>query len=89
MFEDEEFEAGMEFTSDFLSSLNCRIFIPGSELVAKGDKLAELYLIYKGTVSLALDSVSGNKSVFLVLPTHSYFGDYHLILNIKSQFVFK
>lgn len=42
MFEDDEFEAGAEFTSDFLSSLNCRIFIPGSELVQKGERMADL-----------------------------------------------
>lgn len=76
MFEDDEFEAGHEFTSDFLSSLYCRIFLPGSDIIAKGDRLAELYLIYKGTVSVALDSVQGDSSVFLILPIHSYFGDY-------------
>lgn len=76
MFEDDEFEAGAEFTSDFLSSLNCRIFLPGSEIVQKGERLAELYLIYKGTVQLALDSVGGENSVFFVLPMHSYFGDF-------------
>ena len=75
MFEDDEFEAGSEFTSDFLSSLYCRIFLPGSEIVVKGESLAELYLIYKGSVSLSLDSVNKD-SEFFILPTHSYFGDY-------------
>ena len=76
MFEDDDFEAGHEFMSDFIISLSCRIYLPGSDIIQKGDKLGELYLIYKGTVSMAVDSVQGSSSVFLILPTHSYFGDY-------------
>jgi signal-transduction protein with cAMP-binding, CBS, and nucleotidyltransferase domain len=89
MFEDDELTGLEQFTSDFLSSLYCRIFIPGSDIVQKGEKVSELYLIYKGTVNMALDSVQGDASVFFILPTHSYFGDFQLILNIRSQFVYK
>jgi hypothetical protein len=89
MFEDEEFEAGHEFTSDFLSSLYCRIFMPGSDIVHKGDKLPELYLIYKGQVHLAVDPMDAEGTTFFILPTHSYFGDYQLILNLRSQFVYR
>lgn len=78
MFEDEEeFEAGLEFTSDFLSSLYCRIFLPGSEIVNRGEKFQELYLIHKGTVTLSKETViSEGKGEFFVLPTYSYFGCY-------------
>ena len=89
MFEDDEFEAGYEFISDFLSGLYCRIFLPNSDIVQKGDRMPELYLIYRGTVSIALDSVHGDQSVFFILPTHSYFGDYQIIMNLRSQFVYK
>lgn len=33
MFEDDEFEGGADFTSDFLSQLYCRIYLPESEIV--------------------------------------------------------
>lgn len=88
MFEEDDFEGGMEFTSDFLSSLYCRIFLPDSEIVQRGEKLPELYLIYKGTVSVALDGIQGS-SVFFILPTHSYFGDFQLIFNLRSQYSYK
>jgi hypothetical protein len=91
MFEDEEeFEGGMEFTSDFLSSLYCRIFLPGSEIVTKGERFAELYLIHKGTVTLSVDSVvTGDQGEFFILPTYSYFGDYQIIMNLRSQILYK
>lgn len=75
MFEDEEFDAGQEFISDFLSNLYCRIYIPSTEIIKYGETFPELYLIYKGIVVLSLKGVS-KESEFLVLPTYSYFGDF-------------
>ena len=81
MFEDDDFESGQEFISDFITSLKCRIYQAWSYIVQESEKLSDLFLIYKGHVCIAV-----NQEVFLVLPTHSYFGDYQIILNIRSQF---
>ena len=83
MFEDEDFEAGNEFISDFLSSLYCRIYLPLSDIVQQGETFPELYLIYKGVVLLCLPSP--HPSQFFLLPTYSFFGDYQILMNLKSQ----
>lgn len=88
MFEDEEFEAGQEFISDFLSHLYCRIYIPKSEIIKHGETFPELYLIYKGIVILSLRGVS-KENEFFVLPTYSYFGDFQILMNLRSQIVYK
>ena len=88
MFEDDEFEAGKEFISDFLSHLYCRIYIPRSEIVKHGETFPELYLIYKGIVVLSLKGVS-KENEFFVLLTFSFFGDYQIIMNLRSQIVYK
>ena len=75
MFEDENFYAGQEFVSDFLSSLYCRIFIPKNEIIRHGEIFPELYLIYKGVVVLSLKGSTKDREFFL-LPTYSYFGDF-------------
>jgi hypothetical protein len=83
MFEDEEFEAGQEFISDFLSSLYCRIYIPGSPIIKYGETFPELYLIYKGIAVLSLKGVS-KESEFFILPTFSFFGDYQILYHLRS-----
>ena len=89
MFEDDEFEAGQEFMADFLANLYCRIYLPHSDIIKYGESFPELYLIYKGVVLLSLKGVSSKENEFLLLPTYSYFGDYQLILNLRSQIVYK
>ena len=84
MFEDDDFESGQEFVSDFITSLQCRIYQPGSYIVQEGEKLSDLFLIYKGQVSVSIF-----QEEFLVLPTHSFFGDYQIVLNLRSQFCFR
>lgn len=54
MFEDADFEAGNEFVSDFITSLQCRIYQPGTDIVQEGEKLSDLFLIYKGYVQMAV-----------------------------------
>ena len=76
MFEDEEFDAGQEFISDFLSNLYCRIYIPSTEIIKYGETFPELYLIYKGIVICSLKGVLNKENEFLVLPTYSFFGDF-------------
>lgn len=78
LFEDDEFEAGQEFISDFLSNLYCRIFVPSTEIIKYGETFSELYLISQGIVVLQLKGVS-KESEFLVLPNYSYFGDYQIL----------
>ena len=57
MFEDEDFDGGQEFISDFLSSLYCRIQFPSTEIIKYGETFPELYLIYKGIVICNLKGV--------------------------------
>lgn len=83
MFEDDGFEAGQEFISDFLSNLYCRIYLPRSEIIKKGESFSELYLIYKGVVVVTLNSKS-KENILMRLPTNSYFGDYQILYNLKS-----
>ena len=88
MFEDDEFEAGQEFISDFLSNLYCRIYIPGSYIIRPGETFPELSLIYKGIVILSLKGVSKDND-FFVLPTYSYFGDYQILYDLQSQISYR
>lgn len=83
MFDDQEFEAGQEFISDFISSLYCRIYIPKSEIIKHGETFPELYMIHKGVVIVQLKGVS-KESIIMKLPTNSYFGDYQILYNLKS-----
>ena len=67
MFGDEEFEAGQEFVSDFLSHLYCRIYIPKTEIIKKGETFPELYLIHRGYVKVHYRGTS-RESIILKLP---------------------
>lgn len=71
--------------ADFLANLYCRIFIPGQDIIKRGESFPEIYLIYKGTVTIQgltknvgdqTQSMRGSDNHFLVLPTHSYFGEF-------------
>lgn len=53
-FNDTEFEGGCEFTSDFLSNINSRLYLPGNEIVGYGEELTELVMIQESVVSLHL-----------------------------------
>lgn len=88
MFEDEEFDAGQEFISDMLSCLYCRIYIPNTAIIKYGETFPELYLIHKGIVVLSLNGVS-KQDEFFILPTNSFFGDYQILYNLRSQFIYK
>ena len=45
MFNDVDFEAGVEFTSDFCSNIYSRLYLPDSEIVEPGENFTELKLI--------------------------------------------
>jgi len=90
MFDDDEygFDGGREFICDFLSNLYSRIYLPGNDIIQYGDDFPELYMIQEGIVILSLKGI-GPDNEFFILPTYSYFGDYQILYDLKSQIVFK
>ena len=52
MFNDEEFESGQEFTSDFLSNIYSRLYLPDNNIVEYGESFSELIMIQDGIVNL-------------------------------------
>lgn len=94
MFDDDDFgfEAGKEFICDFMSNLYSRIYLPTDDendaVIQYGETFPELYMIQEGIVILSLKGI-GKENDFMVLPTHSYFGDYQILFDLKSQFVYK
>lgn len=45
MFKDQKFEAGEEFTSDFLSNIYSKLYLPENIIVDKGERFNELLMI--------------------------------------------
>lgn len=88
MFADIEFEGSKGFICDFITHLYCRIYTPCSEIIQYGDKFPELYLIYKGSVSVQMNTV-GKNNTLVKLPQYSYFGDYQILFGMKSQFNYR
>jgi len=94
MFDDDDFgfEAGKEFICDFMSNLYSRIYLPTDDendaVIQYGETFPELYMIQEGIVLVSLKGI-GKENDFMVLPTHSYFGDYQILFDLKSQFVYK
>jgi len=88
LFNDSEFEAGCEFTSNFLSNIYSRLYLPENTIVDYGEGFSEFIMIQEGVVSLQmrLGQANDEKSVqeFFVLPTFSYFGDYQILFELKS-----
>jgi len=82
LFQGEGFRAGEEFVSGFLSNLYCRIYIPNQWIIRHKENFNELYLVYKGTVTISLKRARENE--FFVLPTNSMFGDYQIIMRLRS-----
>lgn len=92
MFNDAEFEAGCEFTSNFLSNIFSRLYLPENNIVDYGDSFTELIMIQEGVVSLQLRLIpndSRSEQEFFVLPTFSYFGDYQILFDLKSQIIYR
>lgn len=54
MFNDRDFEAGVEFTCEFVTSLRPQIFLPDNVIVDYGDTFEDLFLIQESCVSLSL-----------------------------------
>ena len=45
MFNDDEFEAGVEFTSNFISNIHSKLFLPESTILGLGDEFKNLYMV--------------------------------------------
>ena len=54
LFNDAEFEAGCEFTSNFLSNIYSRLYLPGNTIVNHGEHFSEFVMIQEGVVSLQM-----------------------------------
>mmetsp|Transcript_1473 Transcript_1473/g.2589 ORF Transcript_1473/g.2589 Transcript_1473/m.2589 type:complete len:363 (-) Transcript_1473:1072-2160(-) len=54
MFNDADFEAGCEFTSDFLSNIYSRLHLPEDEIIGYGETFEEIIMIQDGVVNLSL-----------------------------------
>ena len=68
-----------------LSSLDCQIFTIGSSIVDYGQIFTDIFFCYKGNVTV-IDS-----SFILCLtelPEESFFGDFQILLGIKSQYYY-
>lgn len=78
LFNDAEFEAGCEFTSNFLSNIYSRLYLPENTIVNVGENFSEFIMVQEGVVSMQmrLGNDPNSEQEFFLLPTYSYFGDY-------------
>ena len=58
----------------FVSALYCRVFIANQSIVKKGEYFSELYMIFKGRVTLSL-AVKDENEYFTFYSTN-FFGDF-------------
>lgn len=85
----EECERG--FTNELIISMYCRIYTPGKTVISFKSNVKEMYFIRQGLVEVfnnENDEVLKEKPI-LYLPKYSYFGDYQILYNLKSNIVFK
>lgn len=54
MFNDNEFVAGQEFVSDFITNLTSRVYLPDNEIIMYGESFDELIMIQESVVSVSL-----------------------------------
>ena len=69
----------------------CRIYTPGKTVISYKSNVKEMYFIRQGLVEVfnnENDEVEKDKPI-LYLPKYSYFGDYQILYNLKSNLVFK
>ena len=85
----EECERG--FTNELINSMYCRIYTPGKVVISYKSNVKEMYFIRQGLVEVfnnENDEIVKEKPI-LYLPKYSYFGDYQILYNLKSNLVFK
>ena len=64
----------------------CRIFEPDKVIVRFNQSVEEIFFIKHGQVRV-LDKTACND--FLILPEKSWFGDYQVLLQLRSNFCFR
>jgi len=74
------------FQHQLIVSMYCRIYEPGKVLVSYGQKITEMYFISKGS---AVFFDQKGVTPFLQLPQYSFFGEYQLMFDLRSNFVVK
>ena len=92
MFKDQKFEAGEEFTSDFLSNIFSKLYLPENIIIDTGERFNDLFMIQEGNVGLSMRLDPNDKESlqeFFILPTYSYFGDYQILFDVRSQIIYK
>ena len=85
----EECERG--FTNELIISMYCRIYTPGKTVISYKSNVKEMYFIRQGLVEVynnENDELDKEKPI-LYLPKYSYFGDYQILYNLKSNILFK
>jgi len=69
----------------------CRIYTPGKTVISYKSNVKEMYFIRQGLVEVynnENDEKVKEKPI-LYLPKFSYFGDYQILYNLKSNIVFR
>ena len=85
----EECERG--FTNELIIAMYCRIYTPGKVVISYKSNVKEMYFIRQGLVEVfnnENDEHTKEKPI-LYLPKFSYFGDYQILFNLKSNIVFR
>lgn len=95
----EECERG--FTNELIINLLCRIFTPGRVVIGYKANVKEMYFIRQGLVEVfnnenddkeikKHENARGSKQKpILYLPKYSYFGDFQILFDLKSNMVYK
>lgn len=99
----EECERG--FTNDLIISMLCRIYVPGKTVISYKSNVKEMYFIRQGLVEVfnneaddremhMLKNMDGKNKItkqkpVLYLPKYSYFGDFQILFDLKSNMIYK
>ena len=94
MFRDQNFESGCEFKNDLISSIYSRLYLPRNDIIGQGENFTEFIMIQQGVVNVFINFNEPELNVnhnyhFFILPTYSYFGDYQILFDLKSQLGYK
>jgi len=87
VFVHQNYTCGKEFMSHFVSQLYCRVFIANQTMVKRGEHFSELYMIFQGQVTISYSQKDVNE--YFSLYSSTYFGDYQILHELKSNLVFK
>jgi voltage-gated potassium channel Kch len=86
------FQAHDMFIIQWLISFEPFVFMPGNSLVQKGEEIEYLYFIETGRVYVSIVNknitefdASDTSWIIAILPTHSFFGDYQILLDTASN----